>query len=187
MGQRDTTRRRFTLSDTAVLVASTGVGLWLGRSYLFNEQTVFSTMGVARTWWSWALAACLVLMPVQIGLLGLSLVAPRPRLRRLARQPGFLAGVAVASTVATNVLQAAANFMPYMAGGSNRSPAWLHNNMIAISAPYRLAPVILVAWVIVGLQGGWRRSHDWVESSARLLGGVWIIAWCTHMIVNVWR
>ena len=46
MGQRDTTRRRFTLSDTAVLVASTGVGLWLARSYLFNEQSVFSTIRV---------------------------------------------------------------------------------------------------------------------------------------------
>ncbi len=110
MAQRDTTRRRFTLSDTAVLVAAAGVGFWLGRTYLFNEHTVFSTIGAVRSWWSWAQAAWMVLMPVQLGLLALSVVPPRPRLRRLARQPGFLAGVAVASAVATNAVQAIANF-----------------------------------------------------------------------------
>jgi hypothetical protein len=187
MGQRSTTRRRFTLRDTAILVASTGVGLWLGRSYLFNESTVFGTTGLARGWWSWAAAAWMVLMPVQLGLLGLSVVPPRPRLRRLARQPGFLAGVAVASTVATNVVQAATTFATYMTRGANPFATWLHNNLIAISAPYRLAPVILLAWVIVALQRGCRRSHDWVETSARLLGVAWIIAWCTYMIINIFR
>jgi hypothetical protein len=185
MGQRDTTRRRFTLSDTAILVASMGVGLWLGRSYLLNERIVFDSTGLGRSWWSWAATAWMVLMPVQLGLLGLSLIPPRRPLRRLARQPGFLGGVAVASAAATSVVQAAANFNQSMGRGANPFETWLHNNMIAISAPYRLAPVILLAWMIVALQRGCRRSHDWVETSARLLGGVWIIAWCTYMSINI--
>jgi hypothetical protein len=184
MGERVLSRRRFTLRDAAILIASMAVGVWLGRIYLLNEQAVFRPMGVDRGWWSWAQAAWLMLISVQFGLLGLSLLPPRPQLPRLARQLGFLAGVAVASAVALDAVQAGANFKSYTANGTYPFAIWLHNELIAISSPHHLAQVILLAWVIVGLQGGWRRSHDWVESSARILGVVWIVAWCAYMAIN---
>jgi hypothetical protein len=185
MRRNEASRRRLTLRDTSILVASIAVGCWLGSSYHVNERHVWPTPGVADSFWSWAQATWLVLMPVQLGLLGLSLLPPRPPMRRLARQPGFVAGIAVACAVASNVLQASANLKQNLARGTNPLPTWIHNNLIGISAPYRLAPVVLLAWVIVGLQGGCRRSRDWVESGSRLLGGIWVTAWCVYMIISV--
>jgi hypothetical protein len=186
MDRRGLSRRRFTLRDPTILIAATAVGLWLGRTYLLNEPDVFGP-GVSLTWWIWVAVVWAVLMPVQLGLLAVSLLTPRPRLRRLARQPGFVAGVAVAVAFASNVLYATSNFKASIARGSNPIPTRIHNNIIAISAPYRLAPFVLLAWTMVRLQGPCRRSHDWVERSARFLGGVWVIAWFVHMVIRVFE
>jgi hypothetical protein len=67
MDRRGLSRRRFTLRDTAILIAATAVGLWLGRTYLLNEPDVFGP-GVSLTWWIWVAVVWAVLMPVQLGL-----------------------------------------------------------------------------------------------------------------------
>ena len=117
-------------------------------------------------------------MTTQLGLLALSLLPPRPRRQRLARQPGFLAGLAVASVVITQTVQAIPSFKP-------NGAIWLHNYLMSISGAWRMAPVILLLWFLVALQGPNWRQPGWDELLGRLFGVIWVLAWVFFLVRNL--
>jgi hypothetical protein len=92
--------RRCTLLDAMALIAATAIGLSLARTYslevLNNHLTPYPFVPrILLTIW----AAILAVLPIpamwSIALFGLGLRRPRPPLRRLVRQPGFVAAGAV--------------------------------------------------------------------------------------------
>jgi hypothetical protein len=98
-GRGDLARRWFTLLDAAVLIAATAVGLGSYRVIEVAKEpwALFDSRGSQPVWgWKgavWDIRAdservLPFLMPWTIAVLALRFLCPRPRLRRLLRQPG---------------------------------------------------------------------------------------------------
>jgi hypothetical protein len=158
-----------TLRDVAVLIVAIAPGLYLGRVFLDNYAKVFGAQ--PKTGWLWLSLGLMTLQTAQAGVLMLALLPPRPRLRRLARRPGFLADLAVVWVGAFQAAQALA--------APVRTPraVWINNTLLEISGSSRVASAVLLAWLIAALIGpSWRRA-DWVEVLGRALGLAWVIAW----------
>lgn len=174
MTQHVRSHRRFTLRDILILILAIALGLWLLRAVVLNGPLVFGP-DYALTWFGRVNVSLLVLMTTQLGVLVLSLMPPRPRLRRLARRPGFLAGIAVASVVACQTVQDLPSFRPGNA-------VWLNNYLLSIGGAGPMASVILLLWLVGSLRGlDWRRP-EWVELLGRTLGVTWILAWIIFFV-----
>lgn len=93
----DTIPRRFTLHDLMILVAVTAMALaaarfaWRTTILRFQDDRRNQERAVPDAFGWFALVE-------SVGLIPLFLRRPRPRLRRVARQPGMVASVAVASS-----------------------------------------------------------------------------------------
>jgi hypothetical protein len=174
MDQTASPRRRFTLRDITVLIPSIAVGCWLARTFVLNAPRIFGP-DYAIEWVGWVNLSLMVLMTTQLGLLLLALMPPRPRRRRLARQPGFMAGVAVASVVVAQTVQDLSRF-------ERNGAIWLNNYLLSISGSGRMAPSILLLWFVGSLQGlDWRRP-GWPELLGRLLGVIWVFVWVFFLV-----
>ena len=106
--------RKLTIVDGMVLVAATGIGFAFLRmlgseGFLFRSETVMSGyrhMAQCANEVAFPFLACWT-----AAVLGLRLRQPRPRMRRLARQPGMAACSAAALTVFVPLLIIVANEM----------------------------------------------------------------------------
>jgi hypothetical protein len=163
--------RRINLLDIMIVVAAAAVGFWLSQIYMRDSRS-------APGWERWLGASYLVLLAVTLGLLVPRLLPPRPSIRRLARQPGFLAEIAVLSFVILKSIAWGIDRLAQRGGpGSFGFDLWLHNFLISISGPFYVGPAVATAWIIGLLQGmRWARP-DWLESLGRLVGLLWLVYW----------
>src|SRR5262245_40574634 len=105
-------------------------------------------------WRLLVLACSPMLVLTHLGVLALRILPPRPSLRRLARQPGFVAAAALATMVLLQTADAAYKWLAVHATfyrGPDPSSIWFHNYLQAVSPPM-VAPTIVVAWVVLGFQ-----------------------------------
>lgn len=168
-------RRPLSLFDLLILVAATGIGFGLIRAFAYVEGLRSPPVGPFERE-TILVSACLILMTLSLGTLAASLAPPRPRLRRLSRRPGFLAGVAVAANA---LFQCLSRGVPWLARGAGMPGAWwtrAHNLLASLCLPSFVAQAILLAWA-VGLLHGFSRRRDWIERLGRALGLAWIAAW----------
>jgi hypothetical protein len=147
---------------------------------------------VARTNWPakyltpWRLgtgAGYMVLLAMNLCVLNLRLLRPRPQLRTLARQPGFVAGVAVAGSVLYQTVLDAAGWLA-APPGSNAATR-LNNYLVGISFTSHIAHLVILAWIILFLQRVRNRQIDWIEYTGRLLGWVSILSWFVSMFLMI--
>ncbi len=179
--------RPFTVLDAMILVAATAVGLWGGNLVWFvlgtNWESLFGDLGDVRNFGY--IHACLTgiafaAMPVMwvwtltMPLLGLR--RPRPTLRRLCRQPGFAACVAVFITttiIALSCLASEAHSLKpnYRA----RLETELVNNLgwDFVTAPFGF--VVAGVWVLFALGKMSRRDPGWFDRTGRVLGAYWVV------------
>jgi hypothetical protein len=180
--------------DFATLIAATAVSLaWLRYAFgdfrEFGEEFRESIAAVAAPpidWESWSWAAysiCGLLMAVfapfcwawTVALLLLRLRQPRPRLRRLARQPG-----AIASHSAAIILVPAALILLCLAVVTViefESQQWesiLRSSFVLVPALTGL--VVLSAWATLLVGRRWRAESSWIDRAGRILGAYWISA-----------
>lgn len=168
-------RRPLTLFDLLILVAATGTGFGLIRAFSYVEGLRSPAVGPFDRQ-SIPVVAGLILKTLSLGTLAASLVAPRPRIRRLSRQPGFLAGVAVAANI---LFQGLSRGIPWLVHGAPHPILWwnrAHNLLASLCLPSFVAQSIMLAWA-VGLLHGFSRRNDWVERLGRALGWIWIAFW----------
>ncbi len=126
--------RKFNLVDLMAVIAATGVGLVLVRSLglQFDWKTLFLGLPDNQSGFyalRYGIAVVLALTPIlglwTMAVLILRLRRPRPALRRLTRQPGLIAGIAVALTIAIGVVNLAVATVI----------TWAHHGW-SITAPY---------------------------------------------------
>jgi hypothetical protein len=190
--------RRCTLLDAMTLVAATAVGLSLARAYSLEslsnnlEGYPFVPKVLLSIW-----AAIIAVLPVpamwSIALFGLGLRRPRPALRRLVRQPGFVATGAVTLVAAVRLtgfltlIARTPGIRFYTLGlsffdafsvrvsypGPTRA-ATLYNSAYFASSAFGVSMAVSAAWLLLVASGRWRAEPVWIDRLGRALGIFWI-------------
>jgi hypothetical protein len=189
-------RRRFRLLDAMILVVATALGFaisqWIGHATDgevswgalredFREcvdqyagkgwpgvTQEASILGLMTAWLVMPLGAMWTLALIPIRLLG-----PRPRLRRLARQPGMLATCAAGVTIVflgLCVMVAALLAEPVVFDLFSLSTpgAWF-------CAPMFVGWSVLISWASLLVGRRWRAEATWVDQLGRAVGLCWIV------------
>lgn len=192
-----TIERRFTLMDAISLVAATAFGLVGLRasagslSELGEElrESISSFGSPANGWaiWSWVIYSgygffTTALFPFcwawTLAVLILRLRRPRPQLRNLACQPGAMACIAAAITLAPALVGLlflllggadSAHRVDYDAPGFQRGLA-----VFFILLPALSGFSVLGAWTTLFLSGQYRAEPTWTDRAGRVLGVYWI-------------
>ncbi len=181
-----TPRRGFRLLDAMILVAATAGGFTLMRWISHVSDQEHSWGAVSNSWahvrenisaggddldlilgagfftmmmaMPFAAAWTLALIPIR-------LAGPRPRLRRLTRQPGFLAACAwVLSAVFPGLIVCAG------AAIAERTWefSWLYKNLqynwsdLWVTVPICPALAVVAAWATLLVSGVWRAEASWI-------------------------
>ncbi len=163
--------RKMTLLDLMILVAAMALGFKIVRDIVPGVAHMVPT---GPDFWflmpRWLMNASILILAswplpamVTIALLLIRIRAPRPTLRRLARQPGFVAGLAVTMISLCNALMLLA--------------AGLRVGETTDLYPFTAIPIgaaVLVAWVTLLSVGRWNPQHDFLDRAGRVLGCYWI-------------
>ena len=172
-------RRRFTLADGMILIAATAIGLAAMRIYLPRGRYSLMEMGARGGWLDRVvrdLSYCLPMFACwTIAVLILRLRKPRPPFRRLWKQPGAVAGLAVSVTVISNVVMLGAIKLTSMAKPSlfvGAEPAY--TKFLASTHP---GAAVAASWMLLTLAGRWRPERSVLDRTGRLFGVLWILWW----------
>ena len=185
--------RRFTVLDGMILIGSLAVGLAAPR-WFYPDDDWWELITSVVTDFAWSVNLfdqvvsdlMVFAMPsalaLTLGVLTLRLRKPRPRWRRLARQPGVVASlvlvlswvVAGAFSVANvfwsgSISVVAATGAPIQPGPSK----WLESFTFFGSTLGSFA--VVIAWTTQLLVGRWRAEPTWPDRLGRLVGVGWIL------------
>jgi hypothetical protein len=180
--------RRFTIADGLILIAglATGLGLIKRVAPSITPGEIWDALVGPREGWSLWYA---VMLAVELGVLLLvpvlaiwtpsclllELRQPRPRWRRLRRQPGFVANL-IATAVVVLTLAVVSVFGGFW---------FLGSEVTELDFPYLQAQLLggLLAgsgvfwgWVTMWLCGVCRPSLTWTDRLGRFTGAVWVAA-----------
>lgn len=183
-------RRRLTLLDLVIIVASVAIGLALLKLRIaFADLPRFFTSAFSTVPWRWSprvaslrLSGLLELaipcaLAGTLGTLVLRLLPPRPALRRLARQPGFVACatfLTIAGLASLAVL-ATLGFRGRFSHPTNRDLIGYYS--IATLLVAQLGGWSVAAgWFVLRLSDRYRPEASWVDRLGRAFGFYWIVA-----------
>jgi len=191
-------RRRFHLLDAMILVAATalacGITVWIYRgsgeeisvsvvpepntTYPQPPPTVIaSNQQIINFILDASFELILLTLPFfamwTLALIPIRLRFPRPRLRRLARQPGMRATCAVGMAFFFLVVQF--GILLFVFSPHVNYPIWGDVAFLMYSVvPTIPGLAVLLSWMTLFLFGRWRAEPSWVDRLGRVLGAYWI-------------
>ncbi len=176
-------RRRFQLLDAMILVAAIAFacGITQGLSYVTDGAFSWTEMweaarqnhdgfagvveiGAYSLILALPFAGMLSLAVIPLGLLG-----PRPRCRRLARQPGITAMWAAGLGIALSAVQIGIAISTGMRVFAYQPIIAIHS---CLSYP---GMAVLGTWASLLLARRWRSEKSWVDRMGRVLGFFWLL------------
>lgn len=170
--------RRFNVSDAMVLVAASAIGVfhlpdywltWIGSPLDARQWSFSGLLSIGHILLPGA-SPCLAMWT--LALLPLRLRRPRPRLRRLLRQPGM---AALGSSSFVIVLALIIQVSALASTGLLRSLDLRSvMNMLSFSLPLMVGSSVAAAWLNLGLSGRWRPEPSWIDRAGRLVGVLWL-------------
>jgi hypothetical protein len=172
-------RRRFMLLDGMVLVAATAVGYAVVHAFatqVLQEDLLSLLRGVVEDGRPGSLAAILMVCTVPVlaawtlALIPLRLLKPRPRFRRLARQPGLVAAISFATAIA--FLATLLLTIRILLG---EGEWWNSLGMIFMILPTAPGVAVLVSWATLIVSGRWQAEPSWIDRLGRVFGVLWIV------------
>jgi hypothetical protein len=190
--------RKCTLLDAMALVAATAIGLGLTRAYslevLNNNLEPYPLVPrILLTIWAWILAIFPIPVLWSIALFGLFLRRPRPPLRRLVRQPGFVAAASVTLVAAVRLAGFATLVARTFGNQFNtlvpsvfdaltvtvtyRGPmkiATIYNSAYFATSAFGISMAVSAAWLLLAASGRWRLEPKWLDRVGCCLGTFWI-------------
>jgi hypothetical protein len=193
--------RKFHLSDAAILIAATAVGLAIVRYYLATPNVLIRVTGpknvitmtpslVDRGRRDAAAIAAILLAAWSIALVGIGLRTPRPplkELKELMERPGSGACFNILVIIVTVVLitylgALLQGNMPFIYddrdfGGTKMVFARLDpfaNQLLPILT-FLGGPQVALIWIIAVVRRRWHGPCDWIEQGGRILGVGWIL------------
>ena len=203
--------RRFTLLDAMILVAAIAAGLAAFRAEggnHYNQQSIFvlreagkSSFGIlnsipgragwfmrAQRWSREAIRTTPVFTCLTLALLAIRLRRPRPDLRRLSCQPGFVAEVAVLATLAANLAFSAFQVALSATGQSSMTDPKFYATpafFVSETSQAGLAGMaVLASWATLALGGRWRPERGWIDRSGLAMGLAWAALMLLHWFHN---
>jgi hypothetical protein len=156
--------RRFTVGDAMILVGASAAGLALSRSISSRpgskgpslEFDQFLFIGLLSAW--------------TIALLLFRLRSPRPRLRRIALQPGFLATAAATASLAILALLVCLLKQRFRARGYG-----VDTRVITTLLIPQVGFAVGGAWLALILSGRRRPEPSWIDRMGRAIGALWLL------------
>jgi hypothetical protein len=114
-----------------------------------------------------------------VGLICARLFRSTPPARRLGREPGAIACLAILSAT---VLQVFWYSRPYLVSPNSGAPLiwWLQ----AVVHPHRIAFALVEAWFAQSLSGRWRPSRSWIDGIGIALGAVFLIMTFLNVVID---
>jgi hypothetical protein len=181
-------RRPFRIADGMVLIAALFVALAWGRAggldlpgFLFRFGAMFRPPYAVWNLAQNAANVVLLLLPFlvlgSLSVFALRLQPPRPDLRQLLREPGWVAcAVATLAIIPIGTMV----FATHLFSGRPVTYALVRavddlkpENLSVLATLIGLA--VLVAWTVMKARGLWRPEATWIDRSGRVLGGGWIL------------
>jgi hypothetical protein len=187
MGRRDGTR--FTILDAMAMVAAAAVGVALSRSYYGEVMSVERIQGGSFEYRAGVYLAALLALPFAAALAWCRLQRPYRPIRRLAREPGSVALLAVTVCVVTLVLdQVLMLMLPGPPGTRFIGGAWRPLIGPAGMLATITGPATCAAWSLQWLAGYWRPRSGWIDRAGRALGITWIILFVLRswLLLHLW-
>jgi hypothetical protein len=169
---RDRPGRKFTVADIMILVAAAAVGALLLRVLVENRTWYPPGLRVPLAW-KYGLEASPLLLSFPIALLLMRARAPRPPARRVFRQPGTVACLAVLVTFFTHSLSYVARTW---LGTFFNAPITFGVEVFVIQTLYTGHSVALV-WAVMALTRTWRPEASWIDRAGRAYGVLMIVVW----------
>lgn len=177
--------RRMTVADILTLVAAAGVGLFAVRLHLQEDRFFqeLADIGVPLSisteqdfFWTWVIRTLPFLVAGAPALLLIRFRPPRPSRRRVCRQPGTAACLAVILSGSLSVLVAAVEGWKY----STTAPV-----TNCIKSLEGVGGAVLLVWLTLALAGAWRPAPDWIDRSGRALGVALIALYASTVAVSM--
>lgn len=171
--------RRLSTLDVMILIVSTIPGLWwfwLTRGDFYDYLNDTEVGGLEWLCFNGLPRAAMIADPLLMGWTlawcVLRIRGPRPRWRRLVRQPGFVVGL-------TTILA-------WFVGGGvairwwldvhHIVPEWLDVMIVQMATAMMLGGFgVFFSWTGLVLEGRWRPERSWVDRLGRILGVGWIM------------
>ena len=177
--------RRLTLLDLMIAVAGLAIGIWIMPHGLIPAaETAYPiitgpyALPVRAQWLS--ILIVVYASPVAViwsfTVLVLAITPPCPPVRRLFRQPGFVACCAVGMTaLITGPLSFAISEKIFIAGlsASMRLQIYLGEALTFRRGEGGFA--VASAWLVLWANGRWRPQPSWADRLGRLLGLFWVL------------
>ena len=192
-------RRELRLSDLLLLTAATAMGC--GLALALNRATggeiqegfeALSSLFQIRAWQdlrsvlevnmmgSYLLGSLVTItlpfaMVWTLAIVPPLLTGPRPRLRRLATQPGFMAACAFGVSIADLALPIGVrSVLVRVLRTPDSSPLDLDG--VLFDLPMQTGAAVAAAWLTLILGRRWRARSDWTDRLGRIMGAYWILA-----------
>lgn len=184
-------RRRFTLSDVAILIAAAALGIVQLRYVVdMNLSSLRRPNGspMARIDQYVLMAihyAAPVLFTLSLAALAISLLPSRPPLSRLAREPGFVALAIIALSIFYYAIHLVSRVVANYYSGpllSSSHYLWMLANCL-LSTGWDVA----VAWFVLALQGNWKHRPIPTEVLGMILGFIYIIISTSYSIYAIFN
>lgn len=163
--------RRPTLIDAMILVAATACGLAvMKRGILVGNMLAGLGLQqppglggrILRTFPYVFLGSSPLLVSVTIAVMAMRLLQPRPPLRWIARQPGFVACLSVTTCLALEVV-------PVLCMGLN------HGFVFLVCWVQGMGWSVGAGWMILFVGGRWQADPHWIDRAGRILGLAWLV------------
>jgi hypothetical protein len=163
--------RRFDILDGVILIATSAIGVGIlqavlpimfeGNESLFGVL-VFGLFLVAPAVALWTLA-----------MLAFRLRRPRPHLRSLERQPGYMACLS-ASTGLILSLSVFVGFLYLSRKNSAESLTYEDYDKLYLSFTI-VGLLVALVWIVLKRRGRWQPERGWIDRWGRVLGWYWIL------------
>jgi hypothetical protein len=178
--------------DALILIAATAIGLawWriLKPDGIFHDSLgSISSVGSLREKLNCVLWVVVDFYPMVVvwtfGLLLLRLRSPRPRMRRIARQPGFATECAVLAALAVTVGELAGwmiagsglRFFLILTVRGQGLREVLDNGLRFDETIQQVAAAVVSVWGVMFLGRVLRPEKSWIDRLGRVLGVLWIV------------
>jgi hypothetical protein len=165
-------RRRFTLGDVMIVVAATAVGMGLVR-LLAASQTPYLVFGWPSVM-AWALRVAPFLLVAPFAVLALRFRRPRPPARRVFRQPGTVACLAVVMDMVISFVLHLVRIPVRLLLGPTPFVYPIEYFLIFV---LHAGGTVAIAWIVLALARAWRPEASWVDRAGRGLGVVFVVVW----------
>jgi hypothetical protein len=163
--------RRISILDGMILIAACALGLFFLNAWQQAARVGIVTVGTTRLG-SGIVAASWVYLPLTMVIIPIRLRKPRPRLRRIVRQPGFQAALVVSVSFMIQILGAA-----LQSGAAKMS-------LLAVGAPvHHMGLSIAIVWVLLALCRSWRSDRSWIDRYGRAMGWTWVVLYFVAPVV----